>query len=756
MVISYFYTYKLPDIYAAKTQILLKSDNTYDYQKQLFKGLGYTQDYQDTYNQIRVLSSNDIIEKAVNKLKLDVSYFIVGRLKTTEVYESMPFDFYVSFISNDLYEEGLKFKILDVNHFQLTYKKDNKELSNNYPFGKEVVDNNFILTVKRNSLINDNSFISLKDNNYLIVVHNINNLVDNIKNTLDIQNIENTSILELTLEDQIPSRATTFLDTLSKVYLDYTAQNQITINENTLVNIDKQLTGVVKILDSIDSDLENYKASKEVFDISKQEDTYLDQLSDFNAQKSKLELWIESLEALEKYIITIGDMKYDKLLPPSFYIEEGDDYLKEAINEVYTLQMERNSRLFNSTEDNRNISEMDQKSILIKKNILTYIQNSKAGLKQKILDVEKQINSQTSIIKGLPTTEIELLNIQRKVDVNQKMYEFLLEQRASTIIARAGILPQTEVIESAFSVGIVRPNKRKIFYYFLLSGIVLSLVYVFVRSVMFSTIENIMELKRLTNLPVLGEILLSQEASEKYIIVDKDPKAAITESFRAIRTNLEYLASDSKSKVILITSYNPGEGKTFCSINLATIIAKAGKKVLIIEMDLHKPKVQKAFNMRSDNGVSTILIGKSEISTTILPTEIENLSVILSGPTPPNASEIILSKHLKELLDYARENFDYVIVDTPPIGLITDALVIMKNVDISIFVINSKYAKKHIVTIAQEIVNTNKLKNFALLLNGVKRTRAGYYYNYGYGYGYGYGRSYGGGSYGYGSKKKGK
>ena len=149
MVISYFYTYKLPDIYAAKTQILLKSDNTYDYQKQLFKGLGYTQDYQDTYNQIRVLSSNDIIEKAVNKLKLDVSYFIVGRLKTTEVYESMPFDFYVSFISNDLYEEGIKFKILDVNHFQLTYKKDNKELSNNYPFGKEVVDNNFILTVKR-------------------------------------------------------------------------------------------------------------------------------------------------------------------------------------------------------------------------------------------------------------------------------------------------------------------------------------------------------------------------------------------------------------------------------------------------------------------------------------------------------------------------------------------------------------------------------------------------------------------------------
>ena len=392
---------------------------------------------------------------------------------------------------------------------------------------------------------------------------------------------------------------------------------------------------------------------------------------------------------------------------------------------------------------------MDQEIGLLKNNILTYINNSKTGLTQRITDLNSQIGNYTAIIKTVPRTERDLLNIQRKLDVNQKMYSFLLEKRASTMIARAGILPETSVIEAAHSVGIVAPNKRKILYYFLVISSIISLVLVFIRTTLFSTIENIMELKRLTSLPVLGEIIFYPTDTANYFIVDKDSKAPITESFRAIRTNLEYFASENKSKVVLLTSYHPGEGKTFCSVNLSTILAKAGKKVLLLELDLHKPKVQKAFNMESLNGASNVLIGKSDIASTIQQTEIENLSVMLSGPTPPNASELIVSKYLKQIFDYGREHFDYVIVDTPPVGLITDALVMMKSADVTLFVMNTKFAKKQIVTIFEEIVQTNKLQDFALILNGVKRKKSGYYYNYGYGYGYGYGDTYG-----YGSKKK--
>ncbi len=758
IVLSYFYTYKIPNIYAAKSQILLKSDETYDYQTQINRGLGYYQPYQDNTNQIRVLTSNDLVKKALAKLKLDVSYFIVGRLKTTEVYQSMPFEFVIKQLGSGMYEKDIKFKILNNKQFQISYKKGKEELVKTLFFDVENIDSDFgIITVIKNDNVNDKTIINLKEIDYLVKIHNIDNLVDKYTNILSVENLENTTVLELTLEDEISSRAVTILDTLSKVYIDYTAQNQYVVNENTLNNIDKQLAEVTSVLKSIEDDLEDYKSNKAILDLPKEEGEYFNQMIDLDAKKRQLQLWIQSLDALEKYILALDGTKDDKLLPPSFYIEPGDDYLKIAIGELYTKQMSRTGILFNSTEQNRNIAELDQTMELQKKNMLIYITNSKRGLTQRISDVEKQIDDYVRIIKTIPKTQRDLLTIQRKADVNEKMYEYLLEKRASTLIARAGILPQTSVIETAHSIGVISPNKRKISYYFIVIGLVLSLVVVFLRTVLFSTIENINELKRLTKLPVLGEVILSADALDNYIIVDKDPKSAITECFRTIRTSLEYMSSESNSKVILITSYNPGEGKTFCSVNLATIIAKAGKKVLLVELDLHKPKVQKAFDLTSLNGVSTVLIGKTTVEESIVPTEIENLSVLLSGPTPPNASEIILSKHLKEIFDYGRSNYDYVIVDTAPVGLITDALVIMKNVDVSLFVLNAKFAKKHILKIAEEIVESNKLKNFGLILNGVKRNRSRYYYNYGYGYGYGYGNSYGygyGNSYGYGSSKK--
>ena len=495
--------------------------------------------------------------------------------------------------------------------------------------------------------------------------------------------------------------------------------------------------------------MELYKSDKAVLNLPRQEGEYFDKLIEYDSKKRSLELYLQSLEALEKYINAVANKIDEKLLPPSFYIEPGDDYLRSALTKLYSMQMERNELLFGSTEKNRNINQLDQNIELLRKNILTYIDNSQKGLGLRISDVNQQIASYTGIIKTIPKTQRDLLTIQRKLDVNEKMYVFLLEKRANTIIARAGILPETSIIESAHSMGVVKPNKRKIAYYFMAVSFAVSLLIVFIRTSLFSRIQSIQELKEISNLPILGEIIKSEDAESDYIVVDKNPKSPLAECFRVVRTNLEYMASEVGSKIILITSYNPGEGKTFCSVNLATILARAGKRVLLIELDLHKPKVQKALNMTSDVGVSLILVGKSVAKDCVLETSIENLHTILSGPVPPNASEIILSKHLSELFEFGKANYDYLVVDSPPVGLITDALVIMKQADISLFVLNTRFANKKIVSITQEIAEINRLKSFGLILNGVKRTRSKYYYNYGYGYSYGYGYgSYGG----YGSK----
>ncbi len=314
------------------------------------------------------------------------------------------------------------------------------------------------------------------------------------------------------------------------------------------------------------------------------------------------------------------------------------------------------------------------------------------------------------------------------------------------------------MIETARSMGLVKPDRKKITTNFVLFGLFFCSCIVALRVTFFSRIESVEELKSKTHLPVIGEVIYSPLLKELNIAAESEPKSALAESFRTIRTNLQFMVTNSPCKVILITSNSPGEGKTFCSLNLAGILAKANKRVLVLELDLHKPRVQKGLGLESDIGISTIVIGKNTIRECVKHSTIENLDAILSGPLPPNPSEIILSKELEDILAFGRENYDYVLIDTPPVGLISDAIVMMKMADVSLFVINTNSHFKDCISNAHDIVSTNKPQHFAFILNSVKKRKAKYYYNrYGYGGYGGYGSygSYGGyGRYGsYGSNK---
>ncbi|MBT3209654.1 MAG: CpsD/CapB family tyrosine-protein kinase, partial [Bacteroidetes bacterium] len=228
-------------------------------------------------------------------------------------------------------------------------------------------------------------------------------------------------------------------------------------------------------------------------------------------------------------------------------------------------------------------------------------------------------------------------------------------------------------------------------------------------------------------------------------VFDK-PKSSLAESFRSLRTNLEYLLSEAEKKVIILTSTVSGEGKTFCAINLASIIAMSDKKVLLIGMDLRKPKIQKAFAMlKNDIGMSTYLIKKSNIDEIIQTTNIRNLSVIPSGPTPPNPAELAGTQRMEDLISYAKKEYDYVIIDTPPVALVTDALILSRFSDLNIFVIRQNYSKKSVLSLIEELDSNQNMKNLGILVNDVMVPS---YYGYGYG-GYGYG-GYGYGGYGYG------
>lgn len=745
---SYLYTYKLINVFAAQTQLILETNDQVNEQSIIGENFGsyynwWNKSSIDNTTEMRVIQSYDLINNAVNRMKLDVSYYIIGRVKTTEGYDDMPFEIEVLATNPRFYEQEIAFKVIDEHKYRLQVTMNGQEINKEGVFDKEFIDSDIKLLIKNKTILPDNvSSVSATD--YKIIIHDIPTLVYRFQAALSVENPDNTNILQLKLEDVIPERAQAFLDTLTKVYIENSVKTRLEVNANTLNYIEKQMAEVTEVLTSIEDTMQQYKENKGILDLNKEQEDYFKKMSEYDAQRSKLNIELGALNSLEKYIIEDKDPQF---LPPDVYVVSDDAFLKQSTSELYKLQIQENERLNDATQANFGIIEGKQRILKLKNNLLIYINNSKKAIEESMKDVEKQISFYVSNIKTIPKKQRDMLSIERNFDVNQKMYLFLLEKKSNTIIGRAGILPETKVIETARNIGVIRPDKKKIRFSFLASGLILSLIIVFIRTTFFTNIESIDELKKKTSFPILGEIIFSPSVANWAIAVEKESKSPIAESFRTIRTNLQYMALGEGSKVVVVTSNNPGEGKTFTSLNIAAILAKAGKRVLILELDLHKPKIQKALNMVADIGISTIVIGKSTIEESIKETHIENMYALLSGPTPPNPSEMILSKPMEKIMEYAKQHFDYVIIDTPPIGLISDALVLMKHADVSLFVLNTKFASKESIQNVHDIVNMNRLQHFGFILNGVKRKRSKYYYNkYAYGY---YGSSYGYGS-GYG------
>lgn len=748
-VLSYLYSYKLPDVYGATTQILLKDREVYDYQTQVYKSLGYVGVYGDIVNQKRVLTSYDLVDATLNRLDFDVSYFIVGRFKTSQVHGTLPFTVRMGGVAPKLYGKPFDLRILDAQRFNLTYDKGGEVVTKDYRFDEQIREDDFLLRVERSPYLSDSSVTNYSETDYQFIRHDRPGLVARFVSRMAVNNHDFTTILAVSVEDEVPVRAKMFLDTLSRVYIDYTLRSEIDINENTVRYIDRQLDEVSTILERHEDELQAYKENKEILNLSREENIYFDELVKYDHDRRKLELQISSMNSLEEYVLNSTD---EQLLPPALFITD-DDFLRQTLSKLYETQMLRNSLLHSATPINSGIEQMDSTMQRTRVNLLTYIGNSRQAMQQKIADVQEHSRDYEHMIRGLPKSQRDILNIERRLQVNEKMYLFLLEKRASTVIARAGIVPGTKVIEASRSLGVVRPDKVRIFYTFLLGGMVVAMLVIFVRVTFYNRIENADQLKELTVLPIYGEVIASEKAEETYVVVDSDPKAAITESFRTVRTNLEYVATpEGRGKVVLVTSYRPNEGKTFCSVNLSAILSKAGKRVLLLEMDLHKPRVGAGLGMSSAVGLSTVLVGKIPWRDAVLRTQFENFDVVLSGPTPPNASELVLSKELSTMFVEAAAEYDYVIVDTPPVGLITDAILMMRYVDMTLFVLNTRFANKDHVNNALDILHANTASKSGFILNGVRIKKSKYYYNtnYGYGYRYAYGYGYG---YGYGRKR---
>ncbi|GIV26272.1 MAG: chromosome partitioning protein ParA [Bacteroidia bacterium] len=747
----YFYTYRLTNIYQATTQILINIKDYYDknlISDETMYSSAYSA-YIDNSNQIRVIKSYDIMEETIDKLKdvLQVSYYIVGKVRTTEQFSGMPFEIKVNNINPAFYEIPIQFKILNYASYEIGIEKDGQKIVKKGTFDKELIDTDLNIFVKRNSNLSMQTALSLSSINYEIVFHSKEYLINTYLQTLIVENPDYTNILKISIEDVIPERATLILDTLNNVYIKSTLKTRIELNERTLKYIDKQLDEIASTLKDVEDSMQYYKNIHNILDLEWEQKNYLDKLTDYESQKNQLKMQIEALDDLEKYIIEDKDPQF---LPPNIFIMEKQGFLPSAVTELYQLQLKLNDQYGSNTDNNPNIANLKQNIRRLKQDLLIYITNSRKATKKLLENLDNEINLFVSKFKYIPPKQRDVLNIQRKVEINQKLYSFLLEKRANTRIARASISPNVKVIEKPRNTGIVKPDKKKILNTFLSFGLGLSIIIILIRVLFFIKITDEEQLKELTHLPIISVIPYQKNINDNSIITIEEPYAPITDAIRGLITNIKYSSKDKPIKTILFTSFLPGEGKTFLSVNFAALLAKHNKKVALLELDLHKPRIYSALKLTPEKGISAYLSNQATIDEIKYPTFSPNMDVYLAGiESPPNPSDLLLSNKLNELFEYLNSNYDYIIIDTPPAGLLVDAVYLMQFADLNIFTINSKMATRRTVKFINNLAKENNIPNLYLILNGVNLKKTGYYtyskygYKYGYAYGYRYGSAYG-------------
>jgi capsular exopolysaccharide synthesis family protein len=426
-----------------------------------------------------------------------------------------------------------------------------------------------------------------------------------------------------------------------------------------------------------------------------------------------------------------------------------DPLLGKLVEELIKSTSERDKLKLTTTASNPILEAWETKIDNLKKTLAENIKNIVSMSNISIKEIDKRTDLVLTELNKLPATEKNLINIERKFKVNDQIYTFLLQKRAESAISKASNVPDNKIIDKAKTAVKVYPKTTLNYVIAFILGLLIPLIYLFVKDFLNNTIIEKADIEKITSFPIIGHTLHNDKESNTVVL--DSPKSSIAESFRSVRTNLQFIAKGAEKQTIMVTSTMVSEGKTFVSINLASIYALYGKKVLLMGFDLRKPKIYQDFSLTNNEGISSYLIGKSTLENIIQKSYVPNLDIIMAGPIPPNPTELIASEKNDELFAKLKEMYDYIIIDTPPVGLITDAYLLMKYADANVYVTRQNFTNKKVFASIIGDIQKRNIGKFNILVNDIRLdlNSTSYGYGSGYGYGYGYGSGYGYG-YGYG------
>jgi capsular exopolysaccharide synthesis family protein len=676
-------------------------------------------------DEILFISSYPIIYKTIEELGVNVEYYIQGKIKTIETYNWKPIAFY-SEDAKKLYGLNVTVKVIDKNEFVLSSNFSDNEI---YKFGENIKfgEGSFEILLNKEFKIPEEDYPTT-----IVKVLNPHLATRKYKQKLSVDRLfKDASMLNVSVSGEDIFKETAFLNKLSEIFIRENLMLKNQASKNTIQFISQQLSEMKDSLSYIESKLLIFKKNNISSNINLDSEPYYKEISVYQNQKSKLLIERKYYEYLKNYLNQ--NMSYNDLVIPSFY---GID--KESLNSLTTklveAQLERNSVDPNLNSINPLKLNLSEKIDQLKKSIYETLESQNSINDLLLEDIDSRISFSESLLNNLPSLERELINIEREHKLIESMYVFLMEKQSEAEIIGAANVSDVRVLEPALvqSSRPVSPNTQRNYLISLLFGLFSPFLVITLFELFNNNVVSKNDITSLTSIPFIG--LIGKKFSGYDLVVYEKPKSTMAETFRNVRSNIEFLIKKSDiGKTILITSSVSGEGKTFCAKNFASLYSMAGKKTIIIGADLRKPKMYLSFQHENKLGLSNYLNGDNQLDEIISSTIIDGLHFIPSGPIPPNPAEMLESEGMLNLIEKLKLKYDYIIIDTPPICLVSDALILMDKVDLNIYVVRQNFTKKDFLSYVNDLYSNKKVKNLSILINDAD-------FSIGYGYSYGYGR----------------
>ncbi|GGG25183.1 GumC family protein [Pontibacter amylolyticus] len=718
-------------VYSVKATILIKDESGADLASSaMFADMALMKSNKTFSNEVLVIKSKGLMERVLSELGLEVSYFGEGRIKSPELYGGRsPIEVVIADLDSAGFGRSFVIEVEDNNTFSIFEGEDKVST---HKFGEQIKKKYGAFTV-----VADSEVTSDKGRRVLVRFNDLRKLAAKYSSQLGVKNVnEYATVMELSLTDPVPAKGKDILNKLIEVYNRESVYEKNQAVTKTIEFIDDRLVYLTQELSDVEKEVVQYLQENKMIDVAASGGVYSSTAHEYNQQVTQNEIRLDILGSIEDYLKK--DENRFELVPTSLDI--ADPTLNGLIANFNELQNQRQRLLRNNTETNPLVRNVDEQLETLRFNILENLQNIKNGLLIVRRNLQASAQQFESQVRKVPSMQRDLQVIGRQQGIKEGLYLYLLQKREEAALSQAITPSNSRVIDSATAEGSpVEPLATNIYLMALLAGLAIPFAGIFLRDMLNDTVQELRDVEKATTTPILGEI--GHNGSGKMLVISEQSRSSSAELFRLLRANLQFAAGGKENKVILITSSMSGEGKTFFSLNLAASLVMTGKKVVVLGFDLRKPKLTQGVNLPNNIGITNYLISDTVLIESLIQfvPEMPELAIIGSGPIPPNPAELMLLPKIGTLLDELKANFDFIILDSSPVGQVADTLALAPYIDSSLYIVRYNYTHKKQLQIIDDLYKSRKLKHPMIVLNDAKKGNS---YGYSYGYGYGYGNYY--------------